>query len=513
MPTFKRLDLFLLLPLNSPEQTPRYIKIPLDSSQNFSKTIDMATYNITSDLQEQLDDINQKLEKAQSEGPLTLTAQTSGNAFWDYLKSCEQYAHSGNLQNQEYDHDMENVLALYHLNHLVDEGHLTLLLRTAFHLPPSTITPEMLEANANLAGWVSGDGTLYAVSRFCQLDFRWMLVMVYYFYYKIFPHKKHGFVPPPQTAQHPEIPSKATVAIIGDWGTGVWQDGGKDKCPAQLVIDGALSQNPDYIIHLGDVYYAGTSKEERKHLLDLLPDSYKGRVYTMNSNHEMYDGANGLLGTSLQDPMFHQQQGSSCFQLAIGDWIFVGLDSAYYDDSMLYMKGSLCNSEGGEEQLGYLGSAYRTGKKIFLLTHHNGIEVAKDGPTPNETLWNQVVGAMDQHLPEAWYWGHVHNGIVYRDNLSFYNVGSHTATHKMRCCGHASIPFGDGSYLKKASQGTDPTVDYYACTQMPGPTDEVQKLRVLNGFAMVTITGDTLTEAFYEVSNDYAKPKQVWPHP
>ena len=470
----------------------------------------MATYNITPDFQAQLDDINQKLEQALAEGPLTVEAQIAGNTFWDYLKSCEQYAHSGNLQSQAYDHDMENLLALYHLNMLIDEGHLTQLLRTAFFLPPSTITPEMLEENANWAGWVAGDGTIYAVSRYCQLDVRWVAVMAYYFYYKAFPHKKHAFVPPPQAAPNPNPPSKATVAIIGDWGTGAFPDGGKGKCPAQLVIEGVLSQNPDYIIHLGDVYYAGTAEEERKNLLDLLPESYAGKVYTMNSNHEMYDGANGLLKTSLGDPKFAQQKGSSCFQLAIGDWLFVGLDSAYYDDSTLYMKGSLRNSEGGQEQLDYLTAAHKTGKKIFLLTHHNGIEVAKTGPAPNETLWGQVVGAMDQQLPEVWYWGHVHNAIVYRDDLPFYNVGQGPAKkHRMRCCGHASIPFGKGKYLEAASTGSSPTVIHYAHTKMPGPTDEVQKLRVLNGFAMITIAGDALTEAFYEVSNGHA-PNKVW---
>ncbi|MCB0464243.1 MAG: metallophosphoesterase [Aequorivita sp.] len=472
----------------------------------------MATYNITPELQEQLDDINQKFEQAHAEKAELFATKPEADAFWIYLKACEQYLITGTLNTLEYDHDMENILALYHLNNLIDEGHLTKLLRDVYSLPPTAVTAEMIAESWNWSGWVMGDGTIYSASRYCQLDYRWTLVMAYYYYYKLRPDKKHQFVLPALHVLNKTIPNNAKIAIIGDWGTGVWQDGKKGKCPAQLVIDGLLELKPDYIIHLGDVYYAGTAKEERQNLLNMLPASYKDKVFTMNSNHEMYDGANGLLGTSLKDPMFNQQGGSSCFSLPIGDWIFIGLDSAYYDDSYLYMKGSLCNEQGGKEQLNYLKAAYKTGKKIFLLTHHNGIEVAKKGPTPNTTLWNQVTGAMNQNVPDAWYWGHVHNGIVYRDDLSFYNQNNqNNKTSKMRCCGHASIPFGNGSYLENASKGNNPEVLYYAHTQMPDPTDEVQKLRVVNGFAVIEINGAEMTEAFYEVSNVKPSPTKVWP--
>lgn len=473
----------------------------------------MATYEITADLQAQLDDINQKLEQAFAEGAHLLSTKIEADTFWDHLRKCEQYLITGTLYSREYSHDMENILALYHLNHLVDEGHVSHLLREVFNMPLSGVTQQLIDERINWAGWVAGDGTIYAASRFCQLDFRWFLVLVYYYYYKVRPEKKHHFVPKASQGSNVKIPKNAKIAIIGDWGTGSWQDGEKNKCPAQLVIEGVLQLKPDYIVHLGDVYYAGTGKEEKKHLLDLLPESYSHKVFTMNSNHEMYDGANGLMGITLRDPKFAQQGCSTCFSLEIGDWILLGLDSAYYDDSVLYMKGSLYNSEGGQEQLGYLSDAQKTGKKIFLMTHHNGIEVAEGGPTPNKGLWNQVVGTLE-NLPDAWYWGHVHNGIVYADDLPFYrNQQNENATSKMRCCGHASIPFGRAkeSYLGNFSTGPDSMVSYYAHTQMPEPTDEVQKLRVINGFAVININGASMTETFYEVSNENPIPTPVWP--
>jgi len=472
----------------------------------------MDTYNFTSEEQNVLDAINTKFNEAYAENA-HLDIPKVALAYWDYLLQCESYYLDGSFQKEEYSHDMENILSLYILNDLIDKGHLTNRLRD-FQLPKSVITATQLSEEKNLFGKVHGDGTIYAISKFCQLDPLWSVVLCYYFYYKIFPKKKHPFITPAlplENSSSNNIPQSAKVAIIGDWGTGKWHDGRKQECPSELVIQGVLKENPDYIIHLGDVYYAGTPGEERKHLLKCLPDSYTGKVYTMNSNHEMYDGANGLLGTALKDPRFSHQNGSSCFALEIGDWIIVALDSAYYDDSFLYMDGSLKNKEGGEEQLQFLSEYAKKGKKLMLLTHHNAVLV-KIKPERNETLWGQVFKAMGNKLPDAWYWGHVHNGIVYDGDLDIYN-GYDTlngAAPIMRCCGHASIPFGNGTYLEPLLGGTNPKLKYYSHTTMPDPTTEVQKLRVLNGFAIIEIEGSDFREAFYEVSNQLPLVRKAW---
>jgi hypothetical protein len=474
----------------------------------------METYNFTVEEQQVLDSINTKFEEAFSE-KAHLDIPEAALHYWDYLKQCEGYYLDNSFQTEEYSHDMENILSLYTLNDLIDKGHLTAKLRD-FHLPKSEITAAQLSREENLFGKVHGDGTIYAISKFCQLDPLWMAVLCYYFYYKVFPEKKHPFVNPALPLENvtvPNIPQTAKVAIIGDWGTGKWRDGKKHECPSELVIQGVIDEKPDFIIHLGDVYYAGTKREERKHLLDRLPESYKGKVFTMNSNHEMYDGANGLLGTTLKDPRFTHQGGSSCFAIEIGNWVIVALDSAYYDDSFLYMDGSLKNKEGGEGQLKFLSAYAKKGKKLMLLTHHNGILV-KSKPERNSNLWNEVVSAIGNKLPDAWYWGHVHNGIVYNGNLDIYK-GYETLNGGepiMRCCGHASIPFGNGTYLGPLHKGDNSELKYYAHTPMPDPTTEVQKLRVLNGFALIEITGSELTETFYEVSNTTG-PVKAWPTP
>ncbi|MEL6811146.1 MAG: metallophosphoesterase [Bacteroidota bacterium] len=475
----------------------------------------MSAYSIDLQSQATFNDINEKFETAVAEKGHLLETRKEADHFWEYLKQCESYLIGGKLKELDYTHDMENILALYHLNDLIDKGHLTPHLRTSFGLPASEVTEEMFDEQWNLAGWVAGDGTIYAISKYCQLDYKWTLVLAYYYYYKAYPEKKHPFVSPAQPLLNTPvdlIPPSATIAIIGDWGTGKWEDGHSAKCPAELVIEGVLSLQPDYIIHLGDVYYAGTEDEEKTNFLGMLAESYPGKVYTMNSNHEMYDGANGLMGTTLTDPRFAHQGGSTYFSLEIGDWILVGLDSAYYDNSDLYMEGSLMNTQGGQEQLDLLKKAYNTNKQLLVLTHHNGIEITKHGSKLNQTLWNQVAKTLTPHLPDAWYWGHVHNAVIYNDDISVY--GGKTAKNgnkpRMRCCGHASIPNGNGSYLERLSSGSNPDVEFYSKTDMQNPTTEVQKLRVLNGFALIEINGSDFSESFYEVSNEYSGPKKVW---
>lgn len=455
---------------------------------------------------ERLETINTMFEDAHNAKEYSMAQKQSADEFWDYLVTCEKVYTDGNLETTSNSHDMENILGLYYLNKLIDHGLLTAHLRETFSLPATQLTESKITSDANLAGWIAGDGTIYAASKYCQLDYEWVLVLAYYYYYKLFPNKRHPFVPSAMKVLHKDIPLNATIVIIGDWGTGSWKDGGKEKCPAQLVIDGVIAKNPDYIIHLGDVYYAGTSKEETHNFLSMIPETYQGKVFTMNSNHEMYDGANGLMGTTLKTDRFAHQGGSTYFSLEIGNWILVGLDSAYYDDSKLYFKGSLTKDGKGQEQLDFLSDAHKTGKQVMLMTHHNGLDVTKNGPTQNTQLWNQVVTAMDNKLPQAWYWGHVHNGIVYNENLALFNG----QTSKMRCCGHASIPFGNAPDLKDIVQGSNPDVLYYAHTPMPNPTDEVQKLRVLNGFAMIEIDGTDFKECFYEVSNEQPEPTKVW---
>ncbi len=56
-----------------------------------------------------------------------------------------------------------------------------------------------------------------------------------------------------------KLPSKARVAIIGDWGTG--------QPEAKNVLAQIARKQPDVVIHLGDIYYSATEFEVKQLLL------------------------------------------------------------------------------------------------------------------------------------------------------------------------------------------------------------------------------------------------------
>src|SRR5213075_976800 len=93
-----------------------------------------------------------------------------------------------------------------------------------------------------------------------------------------------------------------SIAIFGDWGTGPWQDGAY-SAPANLVGTALKNLGSDISIHLGDVYYAGLALEESYNLLSAFPGGTMSN-FTLNSNHEMYDGALSYFGTALANSLF-----------------------------------------------------------------------------------------------------------------------------------------------------------------------------------------------------------------
>jgi hypothetical protein len=91
-------------------------------------------------------------------------------------------------------------------------------------------------------------------------------------------------------------------------------------------------------------------------------------------------------------------------------------------------------------------------------------------------MYAQFVSALG-HVPDYWYWGHLHNAIVYQKTTQGY-LG--------RCVGNGAEPYGKASVL----DGHD-TVQWYE-TKLAG--DQSSKNRVLNGFAHIQLNGVELHE-------------------
>lgn len=302
--------------------------------------------------------------------------------------------------------------------------------------------------------------------------------------------------------------NSVSIAILGDWGTG--------DATAQAVMAAVTSLKPDYIVHVGDVYYAGTPQvnspngpyyfatgEEFANLHNVWPSSYAGRSFTLNSNHEMYSGANGYFYDGLNSvtngagSFFSAQKGSSCFALQYGGWTILGLDTAFMSSCIdAFMTGSIGGRSGTQGK--WIRSLGLNPAKTIVLTHHNGF--APDC-SEGSTLWPEINDALHGD-PYAWYWGHVHNGIVYNAPISIPaspKLPGFTTNTLTRCLGHAALPYGAASIDSK----------FVAWCESKVQPDSKQ---LYNGFAVLTLTVDGtnqvvgITENFYDLSTN----KPVW---
>lgn len=438
-----------------------------------------------------------KLQTAISLNP-SLTAQTTG--VWTYLQESEAQLISlmdGGQPPVTAPGSIEMGPILYLLHQLpaviVDP-----LKRLG--MPPTAITPAMItawETQLEGAGVVASDGTLFVTGTYAGLDPGWAYAAFEYVVYYLGIEKKAPFSKSPATVNLTG-PSTLAIALTGDWGTGEWKDGSAPSCPSEFVMQQIQKASPNVVIHLGDVYYAGTQSgtlglgpgEEASNFVDLWPNFPYS--FTLNSNHEMYNGGNGYFNVALASEKFASQNKTSYFAIEFNDWLIFGLDSAYYDPSVLYMNGALVD----QDQIGFIQSFDLTGKKVIVLTHHNGLTT--DGQSQTG-LWNNVVSALGQ-APDYWYWGHVHDGIVYSSSSA---AGSLT---NARCTGHGALPFGN-AYALNQSGSPIPEVLYYAHTPMPNPNVQQQN-RVLNGYTVLTLTANSIVENFYDETGALAWPSQ-----
>lgn len=372
-------------------------------------------------------------------------------------------------------------------------------------MPESRILPDhfsALHAGLLTHHLVLKDGTIIGFRKYEALDHHWLGAFWNYLL-NLLPW--NPLAPFGDTPYHGPLlandKAEVTIAIIGDWGTGYYDDHGNPSA-AQNVYERLNTLDPDYIIHLGDVYYSGTAdnrhppNEERDNLLHPWGKTPPKTSFTLNSNHEMYGAADGYFGvaTAKNTPFSHQLS-TSYFALEFGNWVLLGLDSAYYSGSLLYMNGALGQPDHTEQakfirKLREEGKL--AGKKIIILTHHNGLEY--DGTWgSSRSLWRDVAMALGRN-PDYWYWGHVHLGAVYKPAA----LSGLDGTTKARCIGHSAIPYGDPWGLAAAGA----TVEWYEHDGRP-----TGHRRVRNGFALLTLSKTDMSEAIYQEGTD----QPVWP--
>ncbi len=249
--------------------------------------------------------------------------------------------------------------------------------------------------------------------------------------------------------------NKTTVALFSDWGTG--------RPPALAVRDQIAKRKADYMIHLGDIYYAGQEDEVDARFINILPKSPNlKRRFALNGNHEMYGGGHGYFEKVL--PKFGQP--ASYFCLVNDNWRIIGLDTAYKDQDLK------------DPQLDWLKDlvAPADGRKNIVLSHHQLFSCFED---VNARLLKKVGPLLDTGKIHAWFWGHEHSHIVYKKHRGVL----------ARCIGHGAIPsFPPGKDFKHPEFKV----------QFVNRRLREDSLQGVNGFAALKLDGPDLTVEYLD---------------
>jgi hypothetical protein len=325
-------------------------------------------------------------------------------------------------------------------------------------------------------------------------------------------HKKHFFrdytTKGKGTGIYP-IDDRVKITIAGDWGTGTDE--------ARIVASAMKQADPEFTIHLGDVYYVGDDNEVRENFLGEKTSPYQAVKWPMgskggfalNGNHEMYAEGNGYWRMVLprMGPMkmkrgsgWGEGQWASFFCLENKYWRIIALDTAYnstrFDwgklpllqrskwlrkttwfkpkctlpDALLKWLESTVNADGDK-------------RGLILLSHH--------GPHSGFGDWYQIPSrqlATLIHRPVLWYWGHEHKLAIYdkfrvQDGIDTYG----------RCIGHGGMP---------VERGRAPDIkdcQWLAWDNRRYPNDENVDVGY-NGYCNLSLNGPALHVAYYDLN-------------
>jgi hypothetical protein len=286
-----------------------------------------------------------------------------------------------------------------------------------------------------------------------ECDPEWLEAITAYLGY-FGPDGKKSAIPyvPPRRRDDPAsvfqtLAPDAILALVGDWGTGTER--------AVALLEQVTRHKPDVVLHLGDVYYAGTEREMRANFLDICDrvldrSNTRIRIYAIPGNHEMYSGGAAyyaLLAKLNAPPLFPAQdtQVASyfCLRTTDGAWQLLGMDTGYHDHDPFEVAGGMTFLEPAELawHLDKIERFHAAGGRTVLLSHHQlfsafaGIGKQDGKPAGREAFNTKLLAAFRDVLAQgkvsAWFWGHEHNLAIYEP---------YPPLDKGRCIGHGGVP-------------------------------------------------------------------------
>ena len=225
------------------------------------------------------------------------------------------------------------------------------------------------------------------------------------------------------------------VGVIADWGTGLDD--------AKWLLSEVMKKTPDVLIHLGDVYYAGTDDEFQDNFLDPINAAAPNiPVYTLSGNHDMYSGGApyySILGQLNQSPALQAyQQKASYFCLRSASWQLLAMDTGLHDCDPFTVTSNITFLDPKEATWHADKLTNAGGRQTILLSHHQLFTAFGDGigqePSGKSFAYNpQLYSVFEPFVSNIalWLWGHEHN---------FDYFDPYLGLKKGRCVGASAIP-------------------------------------------------------------------------
>jgi hypothetical protein len=267
-----------------------------------------------------------------------------------------------------------------------------------------------------------------------------------------------------------KLPKDAVIGLVADWGTGQQE--------AIEVLRQVKGFNPQVVVHLGDIYYAGTADEVENYFYrpwqDVLQPEASGITsLVLPGNHDLYAG-----GKPFYDLVDRFNQGASYFCLRNDDWQLIGLDTALHDQ----LGGPPTTLEPSEVEWLRDKLENNGNRRTMLMSHHQlfstNEQFGDEKKSYNPLLHEQLAGLLSK--VDVWQWGHEHDLVIFEEYMglkrgrciggSAFPVGKYEIGTTVK---NADVPYNKQVVLSKGSafyqhcyammrlDGASATIDYY----------------------------------------------------
>jgi len=339
--------------------------------------------------------------------------------------------------------------------------------------------------------------------KFSQCDPGWLEAVADYIGYYLIQRKTPEYYDASSGRQFVyTLPAPAgpelVIGLLGDWGTG--------EPVAQVAIDQLFQLKPDLILHVGDIYYAGTLEETQQNFLAQVQAARQRYglqipVFTIPGNHDYYSGGQGfyqLIG-QLNAGIGNGEyvQGASFFSLQGNGWQLQAMDTGYNDSDLFDVANDITflNPSEAAWHVQQIEAGVSAGRRVILFSHHQFFSAFESigatstgnqgGANYNPYLQGNFGDLLAAGKISAWFWGHEHLFELY---------GQYQNLAVGRCIGYSAFPVPAAG---NAYQVNYPKVPANTSVVL-GTTEESYN----HGYAVLTLGSSGATVEYYSIPSD-----------